>query len=61
MKVTTSREITESAAGLCIIVSDPKNMPAWNEKCQAIKFVYGSCTGTRFKAQFAMRAYSEPD
>ena len=61
MKVTTSCELTASAADLCIIVSDPKNLPAWNEKRQAIESVHGSCMGTRFKAQFAMRADNKPD
>jgi len=55
MKLTTSRKLAASAADLWIIVSNHKNMPAWNEKCQLIESVNGSGLGTRFKAQFSMR------
>ena len=61
MKLKTSRKLTASAADLWIIVSDPKNMPAWNEKCQVVESVHGSGMGTRFKAQFAMRPDKNPE
>jgi uncharacterized protein YndB with AHSA1/START domain len=61
MKLTTSRKLSASAADLWFIVSDPKNMPAWNEKRQAIESVHGSGTGTRFKAQFSMRMEKKPE
>ena len=54
MKIISSKTFNVPAGDLWIVIHEPANMPAWNEKCVSASSTNGGGIGSRFEASFSL-------